>query len=87
MLVTSQIKQRIFGLHTKLRFFKGERDHKNCHPKNFQSFDEVITAKYFQQNVKPLSSACVFVASNFDPSKQNEICSNQNGRKYKQFQK
>ena len=62
MLVTSEIKQCIFGLHTELRFEKVERDHKNCQLKIFPPSDEVITVKYFRENAKPLSSACICVA-------------------------
>ena len=35
VLVTSKIKQCIFGLHTELRPEKVERDHKNCQLKIF----------------------------------------------------
>ena len=62
VLVTSEIKQCIFGLHTELRFEKVERDHKNCQLKIFPPSDEVITVKYFRENAKPLSSACICVA-------------------------
>ena len=60
--VTSEIKQCVFELHTELRFEKVDRDHKNCQVKMFAPFDEVITVKYFRENAKPLSSACICVA-------------------------
>ena len=62
VLVNSEIKQCIFGLHTELQFEKVERDHKNCQLKIFPPSDEVITVKYFRENAKPLSSACICVA-------------------------
>ena len=62
VLVTSKIKQCIFGSHTELRFEKVERDHKNCQLKIFPPSDEVITVKYFRENAKPLKSACICVA-------------------------
>ena len=62
MLVTFEIKKCIFGLHTELRFEKIERDHKNCQLNIFPPFDEVMTIKYFRENAKPSSSACICVA-------------------------
>ena len=62
MLVTSEIRQCIFGLRTILRFEQVERDHRNCQLKIFPPSDEVIAVKYFRENAKPLSSACICVA-------------------------
>ena len=61
-LVTSDIKQCIFGLRTEVRFEKREREHKNCLLKIFPPSDEVITVSYFQENAEHLSSACIYVA-------------------------
>ena len=61
MLVTSKIKQCTFRLHKELRFEKVERDHKNYQLKIFPLSDEAITVKYFRENAKPLSSACICV--------------------------
>ena len=41
---------------------KIESDHKNCQLKILPPSDEVITVKYFRENAKPLSSACICVA-------------------------
>ena len=62
MLVTSEIRQCIFGLRTILRFEQVERDHRNCQLKICPPSDEVIAVKYFRENAKPLSSACICVA-------------------------
>ena len=37
VLVTSEIKQCIFGFHTELRFEKVEKNHKNCQLRNFST--------------------------------------------------
>ena len=62
VLVISEIKQCIFGLHTEVRFEKVERDHKDCQLRIFPPSDGVITVKYFRENAKRLNSACICVA-------------------------
>ena len=48
--------------YAKLRFEKVDSDQKDCQLKIFPPSDEVITVKYFRENAKPLSSACICVA-------------------------
>ena len=46
----------------RIRFEKVERDHKKCQLKLFPPSDEVMTVKYFRENAKPVSNACICVA-------------------------